>query len=241
MPGASGLEQGDGTHAAGTAGTGAAAGTTRVRYQSPRGDADALGLIKVRMTFAIYMVFAFSALWARGGALHQEQQEGTLPRLLAAGVAYGEIVASHVATIFAVGVVQAAVIVAITFLMGTPWFAAGWGVLLLTLLGTLAAAAGLALCLSGLTRSATAMQGLSGGVPPLLAMMGGAFFPLEAAPAGLQQAARVNPIYWAMELFAEGYFFRGAAGQLVPLAVLLLIGILGAVIGIQGLRRIELS
>ena len=214
--------------------------TAIVVYASPRGDTDESGLVRLRMTFAVYMVFAFAALFSRSGALHQEYAEGTLQRTVAGGVAYGEIVAAHVAAVFLVGLVQAAVVVTLTSLLGTPWLMAGWGVLALTIGGTLLVAAGLAIGLSGLTRSATVMQGLSGSLPPLLGMMGGAFFPLEAAPAGLQQAARVNPVYWTMELLAEGYVYRGAAGQMMPLAVLVLIGILGAVIGIQGLRRVEM-
>lgn len=214
--------------------------TALVVYASPRGDTDESGLVRLRMTFAVYMVFAFAALFSRSGALHQEYAEGTLQRTVAGGVAYGEIVAAHVAAVFLVGLVQAAVVVTLTSLLGTPWLMAGWGVLALTIGGTLLVAAGLAIGLSGLTRSATVMQGLSGSLPPLLGMMGGAFFPLEAAPAGLQQAARVNPVYWTMELLAEGYVYRGAAGQMMPLAVLVLIGILGAVIGIQGLRRVEM-
>lgn len=214
--------------------------TAPVVYASPRGDTDESGLVRLRMTFAVYMVFAFAALFSRSGALHQEYAEGTLQRTVAGGVAYGEIVAAHVAAVFLVGLVQAAVVVTLTSLLGTPWLMAGWGVLALTIGGTLLVAAGLAIGLSGLTRSATVMQGLSGSLPPLLGMMGGAFFPLEAAPAGLQQAARVNPVYWTMELLAEGYVYRGAAGQMMPLAVLVLIGILGAVIGIQGLRRVEM-
>lgn len=214
--------------------------TALVVYASPRGDTDESGLVRLRMTFAVYMVFAFAALFSRSGALHQEYAEGTLQRTVAGGVAYGEIVAAHVAAVFLVGLVQAAVVVTLTSLLGTPWLMAGWGVLTLTIGGTLLVAAGLAIGLSGLTRSATVMQGLSGSLPPLLGMMGGAFFPLEAAPAGLQQAARVNPVYWTMELLAEGYVYRGAAGQMMPLAVLVLIGILGAVIGIQGLRRVEM-
>lgn len=214
--------------------------TALVVYASPRGDTDESGLVRLRMTFAVYTVFAFAALFSRSGALHQEYAEGTLQRTVAGGVAYGEIVAAHVAAVFLVGLVQAAVVVTLTSLLGTPWLMAGWGVLALTIGGTLLVAAGLAIGLSGLTRSATVMQGLSGSLPPLLGMMGGAFFPLEAAPAGLQQAARVNPVYWTMELLAEGYVYRGAAGQMMPLAVLVLIGILGAVIGIQGLRRVEM-
>lgn len=220
--------------------TGEPVPTVTVGHEAPRGGADGQALAKVRTTFGIYLVFAFAALFARSGSLHQEYEDGTLQRTVAGGVAYGEIVAAHVAAIFMVGVVQAVVVLAITAVMGTPWLTAGWGVLALTLLGTLFVAAGLAICLSGLARSATLVQGLSGGVPPLLAMMGGAFFPLEAAPTGLQQAARINPMYWAMELLTEGYVYQGVAGQLLPFAVLLLIGILGTIIGIQGLRRVEL-
>lgn len=214
--------------------------TNRVEYETPRGGTDGQGLVKLRITFGIYLVFTLAALFGRGGALHQEHKEGTLQRLVAAGVAYGEIVAAHVATIFLVGAVQAAVFVSITAAVGTPWLSAGWSVLALTLLGTLLVGAGLAVCLSGMTRSAPLMQGLSAGVPPLLAMVGGALFPLEAAPLGLQQAARINPVFWAVELLDEGYVYRGVPGQILPLTVLLLIGVLGAVIGIQGLRRVEL-
>lgn len=220
--------------------TGEPIGTISVEYESPRGGADGRALAKVRTTFGVYLMFAFAALFARGGSLHQEHKDGTLQRMVAAGVAYGEIVAAHVATLFLVGVVQAAVVLAITAFTGIAWLTAGWGVLVMTLVGTLFVSAGLAICLSGLTRSATLMQGLSGGVPPLLAMTAGAFFPLDAAPVGMQQAARINPMYWAMELLTEGYVYEGVVGQTLPFTVLLLIGILGTVIGIQGLRRVEL-
>lgn len=211
-----------------------------VTYEAPSGSRDGRQLAKVRTSFGVYIVFAFAALFARGGGLHQERQDGTLPRLVAAGVPYGEGVAAHVASLFMIGLLQAAIVLAITGVLGTPWLIGGWEVLALTLIGSIFVAAGLALALSGVTRSATLMQGLAGGLPPLLAMMGGAFFPLEVAPVALQRAARINPIYWTMELASEGYFYQGVASQLVPLVVLLLIGILGMVVGIQGLRRVEL-
>src|SRR5690606_32334122 len=117
--------------------------TAIVVYASPRGDTDESGLVRLRMTFAVYMVFAFAALFSRSGALHQEYAEGTLQRTVAGGVAYGEIVAAHVAAVFLVGLVQAAVVVTLTSLLGTPWLMAGWGVLALTIGGTLLVAAGL--------------------------------------------------------------------------------------------------
>jgi len=73
-----------------------------------------------------------------------------------------------------------------------------------------------------------------------LAMAGGAFFPLEIAPAALQQLARINPVYWAVEALVGGMIFDGVASQFVPLSVLILVGVMSMIIGVQGLRRLEL-
>lgn len=219
---------------------GEAAPSVEVTQESPNGNRAGDALAQMRTAFGVYIVFAFAALFARGGALHQEREDGTLHRLVAAGVPYGEVVAAHVASLFGIGLLQAAVVLTVTGAFGTLWLAAGWGVLALALLGSLYVAAGLALGLAGITRSATLLQGLAGGLPPLLAMMGGAFFPLEVAPLALQRAARINPIFWAMELVTEGYMYRGVSSQLIPLFVLILLGTLGSVVGIQRLRRMEL-
>lgn len=220
--------------------TGETVPSIHVVHEVPQTGAGGRALSNVRATFGIYLVFAFSALFGRGVALHNEYKDGTLQRIVAGGVAYGEVVAGHVLTIFLIGAVQAAVVLTVTGFLGTLWLTAGWGVLVVTLLGTVFVASGLAICLSGLVRSTMLIGWLTGGVPTLLAMTGGAFFPLEAAPLALQKVARINPVYWVMELFEEGYVYEGVAGQLWPLSVLLLIGMLGAVIGIQGLRRVEL-
>lgn len=220
--------------------TGETVPSIHVVHEVPQTGAGGRALSNVRATFGIYLVFAFSALFGRGVALHNEYKDGTLQRIVAGGVAYGEVVAGHVLTIFLIGAVQAAVVLTVTGFLGTLWLTAGWGVLVVTLLGTVFVTSGLAICLSGLVRSTMLIGWLTGGVPTLLAMTGGAFFPLEAAPLALQKVARINPVYWVMELFEEGYVYEGVAGQLWPLSVLLLIGMLGAVIGIQGLRRVEL-
>lgn len=213
---------------------------TQVSAQTPRGHAADDSFERVRAVFGVYLMFAFAALFVRGAALHKERQEGTLQRIVAAGVPYGEVVAAHVATIFLVGLLQAAIIVPVTAALGTQWLLAGWFPLLIALLGALFVASGIAVGLTGIARSATLLQGLAGGLAPLLAMLGGAFFPLDVAPAGMQQLARMNPVHWAMELLATGLVFEGGPAQIAPLAVLVLIGTLGIVVGVQGLRRVEL-
>src|SRR5690606_5434330 len=48
--------------------------TNRVEYETPRGGTDGQGLVKLRITFGIYLVFTLAALFGRGGALHQEHK-----------------------------------------------------------------------------------------------------------------------------------------------------------------------
>lgn len=211
-----------------------------VVVESPRGREGDAEFARVRSVFGVYIVFALSALMTRGAALHIERDEGTLERVVASGVPYHEVVAAHLTSIFLVGGIQSLVFFGVTGLLGTEWFANGGLAVIPAVIATLFVGSGIAIAATGLIRSAVAIQWLSGGIPGILAMAGGAFFPLEAAPSTLQQLARINPIYWSMEALLGGFIFDGLRSQIVPLSVLLLVGILGIIIGIQGLRRMEL-
>lgn len=211
-----------------------------VIHQTPNGREADDAFVRVRGVFGIYLVFLLSALLTRGASLHKDRENGTLQRIIALGVPYGHVVAAHAASIFLVGVVQSILFLLITGLLGTHWLTGGWLELTLAIVVTLFVGSGIAVGLSGLLRSAGAIQGLGGGLPPVLAMAGGAFFPLEIAPAALQQLARINPVYWAVEALVGGMIFDGVASQFVPLSVLILVGVMSMIIGVQGLRRLEL-
>ena len=79
--------------------------------------------------------------------------------------------------------IQAAVVVAVTSAFGAPWLASGWWVMILTVAGAFVACSGMAVAVAGVARSDGELQLISGAVPSLLAMSGGVFFTLEAAPA----------------------------------------------------------
>lgn len=209
-------------------------------FETPRGSIEDYSFAGVRSVFGVYLLFAFTALFARGGALHKEREDGTFQRLVAAGIPYGDIVAAHAISIFLVGIVQAVVVLTATGLLGTLWLTGGWLSLILSVASAVFVASGLTLALSGFTRTANQMQALAGLVPTVLAMAGGALMPLAAAPLLLQQSARLNPIYWLMQVLDGGLLYQGLASQVLPMAVSLLIGTLGLVVGVQGWRRLEL-
>jgi hypothetical protein len=206
---------------------------------TPRSELDFKGFANTRGAFGIYLMFAIMTLLGRSGALHTERKEGRLQRTLANGVPYREIVVTHVCTIMAIGFLQAGMVVGITSLLGVDWFAAGIAAVFLPIIATLFAGAGLAVAASGLTRSASQTQVLSGGLPTLLAMLGGAFFPLEVAPAAVQQVAALNPVYWGIEALTASFLYTGRT-LAIPFVALLVIGSLGMMLGIQGLRRMAL-
>lgn len=210
-----------------------------VVQQSPRGEDADDGFPKTRSIFGVYMMFLWAALLARGGAFHEAREDGTLERVVATGVPYAEVVAAHAVGLALVGLTQSAVILGITGILGTQWLAGGFLVLAVAVIGTLFVAAGLSIGVSGMSSSIAVIQTLTGGLPVLLAMTGGAFFPLDAAPAAMQQLTRINPAYWAMRSLEDGLVLGGVQAQLVPLSVLVLIGVLGMVVGIQRLQRMQ--
>lgn len=59
------------------------------------------------------------------------------------------------------------------------------------------------------------------------------------APLGFQRLVVFNPLYWSMEAFDGGFLYLGLASRAEPHAIFLLVGVLGMVLGVQGLRRFE--
>lgn len=210
-----------------------------VLFEPPRGTLMEAEYGRLQTTFGMYLIFAMAALVTRAGAFHEERRRGTLQRTLSTGVPYSEVVVAHVMSVGLVGAIQAAVVVAVTSAFGAPWLASGWWVMILTVAGAFVACSGMAVAVAGVARSDGELQLISGAVPSLLAMSGGVFFTLEAAPASLRQLALVNPFHWCMELLNGGFLYGGFPSQAAPLGVLLLIGVMGMVIGVQGLRRLS--
>ena len=232
---------GEGSGGPGTSRVTAGGGTgpLPVVVEAPRPGLDGESYVRLRAVWGVYVMFVLATLLQVAGVVHEERRLGTLQRQLALGVPYMALVAGHGLGLVGVGALQAAVFLAVSGVAGVPWLAAGPAALLGPVAGTLLAAAGLAMAVAGLARTAAQVRNAAVILAPSLGMLGGAFWPLEIVPAGLQQAARVSPVYWSMEALREGFVYGGpAAGQAVALAVLLALSALGAVIGVYGLRRL---
>ena len=208
--------------------------------EAPRGGAFDGDAIPMRLAFAVFAIASLLVLIGRGAALQRERAQGRLARTVASGVPASEVIGAFVVALLIAGGVQALAFFGTTAALGMPWFAGGVASFLATVSATLLAVAGLAAAITGFARTEAQVMVWSYVTPSLLAMLGGAFWPLDSSPATLQQVARLSPVYWSLEALAGGTIYAGWSSQVGPLAMLALIGVVGMVAGVQALRRADL-
>lgn len=208
-----------------------------IAREAPRGAAHGRDVANMRLAFAVFVVASLFVLIGRGAAFQRERAAGRLARTVATGVPYVEVVAALVAGLLLVGVVQAVAFFATTAAFGLPWLDGGAVAFVVTVAATLLAAAGVSAAVTGFARTEAQVQVWTYAAPTLFAMLGGAFWPLDASSPLLQQAARLSPVSWSLETFAGGLVYAGWSTQVVPASVLMLIGVVGMVAGVQALRR----
>ncbi len=208
--------------------------------ETPRGGTDDGDAVPMRLAFAVFLVVSLLVLIGRGAAFQRERLEGRLARTVAAGARASEVLAAFVVSLLVAGGLQAVAFFGATGALGMPWFAGGAASFVATVTGTLLAVAGIAVAITGFARTAAQVLVWSYVAPSLVAMLGGAFWPIDGAPAALQQLARLTPAYWSLEALAGGTVYAGWSTQVGPLAMLALVGIVGMVAGVQALRRADL-
>lgn len=219
--------------------TGRAAPELPVRTVPPRDTVDADRYPYLRIVFGFYAMFALSTLMHQAYELHEERENGTLARMLALGVPFAEVVAGRALALLLEGAVQGAVMIGATAALGAPWLGAGLPALALSVVATLVCASGLALAVAGVTRTAAQVNNVAVLGSTAAAMLGGAFWPLDVVPAFVQKVGHLSPVYWAVDSLREAFAFGGPiVGQAQALAVLVLMGALGAAVGVTGLRRL---
>jgi ABC-2 type transport system permease protein len=96
---------------------------------------------------------------------------------------------------------------------------------------------GIMMCLAALGRTEQAAAGAAWAVIAPLAMIGGGMIPLIAMPPSMISVSHISPVKWAILAF-EGAIWRGlsAVELALPLAILLVIGALGLLLGTRAFR-----
>jgi ABC-2 type transport system permease protein len=182
----------------------------------------------------IMVMFTMLVLMTSGATmLAQERESGLLRRLASAPISRESVVLGKWAGRMGLGVVQ----LGVAMLLGWLLFDMQWGAELpmvsVVLFAWAALNASFAILLGNLARSPAQAAGIGVLATMVLAALGGAWWPIEVAPAFMQTLARFVPTGWTMEALHElvsyGYGAAAAAPEAAMLAVAaIVVGVAGA-------------
>lgn len=182
------------------------------------------------VTFVMMQCFMMS------GAILAERRQGTWGRLLTTPTARAVILGGYLLSFFLTGMAQFAILVVATRLL----FQVSWGPLLPLFAlgaGTVLSAAGMGLFLAGIVRTYEQQTAIGIVFINATAMLGGAYWDLNAVSDTMRRIGHLTPQAWAIEGFRE-VMLRGGSWPAIALPLAVLLGI-AAVFMTAGLLRIR--
>jgi ABC-2 type transport system permease protein len=177
--------------------------------------------------------FLFFTVQFGVASLLDERATGTLPRLLAAPIPRGAVLAGKLASSVLLGLVSMAVlVVATSLLLGARW-GNPFGVALLVLSGVLAAT-GITAVVASLARTADQAGNAQAVIAVVLGMLGGAFFPVSQIGGIATALSLATPHAWFMRGLGE-LAGGGGVSEVLP-AVAAMLGFAAVTGGIAASR-----
>ncbi|MCP3856150.1 MAG: ABC transporter permease [Actinomycetia bacterium] len=169
--------------------------------------------------------------------LVSERTDGTLARLLASPIRPVSVILGKLGTGLVLGLVSMTVlIVGTTLLLGANW-GAFLPVAMLVVAGVLSAMAIVAL-VATLARSPQQAESYSAIVAVVLAVLGGAFFPVSFGGGLLNLVSYLTPHRWLLDGFRDLSFGEGVSAIAPNVLALLLFTVLIGGIGLSRARRL---
>jgi len=164
------------------------------------------------------VMFVLLVMLTSGVAMLVDDRERQLLRRLAsAPLTRGQVVMGKWAGRMALATVQIAVAIGVSF---TPLFAMDWGqalpMVVVILLAWGALCTSLALLLGSLANSGTQAANLGALATMTLAALGGCWWPIEVAPAWMQQLQMFTPTGWTMDALHKLISFNMSWQSVLP-------------------------
>ncbi len=151
----------------------------------------------------------------------QEERDGTLHRLMTTPTSRTEILLGKIGGVFMTGILQFAVLVAISGLV----FDVDWGTeplgILLMVVATVAASTSLGALVAAFARNNNQAGVVGTAVTLIFAILGGNFIDFRAIPAWLNPVSRLTINRWAMEGFTNLTLFGQSLLDVMPNIVVL--------------------
>jgi ABC-2 type transport system permease protein len=166
----------------------------------------------------MFLLFSCSAA---GGSLLEEEESGTLGRLVSSRAGMGGVLAGKWLFLTTMGTLQLTVMFTWGALMfGLPLWSHLAGFLVMTAF-TAAAAAGFGLVLATMSRSRAQLSGISTIVILTMSAVGGSMFPRFLMSETMQKAGLVTFNAWALDGYLKVFWREAPIGDLWPQVVVL--------------------
>jgi ABC-type multidrug transport system permease subunit len=209
---------------------------TAVTRSQVRGNSEQpMGFQQYSLGFTL-MFMLFMGMGSAGGFL-DEREQGTLSRLLTTPTDRAVLVVGKVAGIYATVIMQAAIMIGFGVLVfHVPWGDDPLGVIMI--IGTFGlAATGLGVMISSLARTRGQMSAVTAVGATTLAMLGGAYWPLDIVSPAMRTVALFTPVGWAMTGLTDVVVrYQGTVQAVLPSAVLLGMAVVFLGVGVSRLK-----
>ena len=176
----------------------------------------------IQASSGMIVFFATSGMVTAGYVLLTERRSHTLARMLITSLTRTEVIAGHTLAMFLVSFLQILLLTVFgQWVLGVNYWHAPCAILVMT--GSLALfSASFGLLISALSRSENQVVLLALGSTLVLALMGGAFFPLELTGKSFAATGHLMPSAWAIDGL-QSISLRGLGLQaaLLPAGILL--------------------
>lgn len=182
------------------------------------------------------MFMLFMGLGSAGGFL-DERERGTLARLLTTPTGKSTLVLGKLVGIYVTVIFEAAVMVGFgAFVFGVPWGDDPLGVIMLIASFALAAT-GLGVMVSTLVRTRGQMSAVTAVAATALAMLGGAYWPLDIVNPTMRTIALFTPTGWGMIGLTDVVVrYQGYSKAVVPSLMLCAMAAIFLAIGVSRLK-----
>lgn len=196
-----------------------------------------MGFMQYSLGFTLVFML-FMGMGAAGGFL-DEREQGTLARLLTTPTSRFLLVVGKVTGIYATVLLQAALMIGFgVTIFHVPWGDDPLGVIMIISTYALAAT-GLGIMISALVRTRGQVSALTAVGATSMAMLGGAYWPLDIVSPAMRTIALLTPVGWAMTGLTDIVVrAQGATQAVLPSAVLL--GMAALFLG-AGIARLKLE
>jgi ABC-2 type transport system permease protein len=209
--------------------------TTVARSKVRGASEQPMGFQQYSLGFTL-MFMLFMGMGAAGGFL-DEREQGTLSRLLATPSSRTLLVAGKVVGIYATVLLQATIMIGFgVVLFHVPWGDDPLGVIMIIASYGLAAT-GLGVMISALARTRGQVSALTAVGATSMAMLGGAYWPLDIVSPAMRTIALITPVGWGMTGLTDVVVrAQGSAQAVLPSCILLGMAAVFLVVGVARLK-----